>query len=253
VQSGGELLVPIQQTVLLLGATGRTGGRVLEQFLERGVGVRAIVRSASRLPGNSAGNANLQVVEASLLSLTDEELQRHLRGCQAVVSCLGHVLSFSGIFGRPRDLVAGAVARVCRGIAALQPAAPVKLIFMSSVSVHRPGGLDTIRGAAEKAFLWLLRALLPPAQDNQRAADYLQAEIGAGHQFVQWVGVRPDTLLDGGVTGYALHAGLKSSIFAPDKTNMANVAHFMCELATSPAAWDQWKGGLPVIVNAAPS
>jgi hypothetical protein len=32
--------MPTQQTVLLVGATGRTGGRVLEQLLGRGVGVR---------------------------------------------------------------------------------------------------------------------------------------------------------------------------------------------------------------------
>ena len=36
--------------VLLLGGTGRTGGRVLQQLLGRGVRVRAVVRSAERLP-----------------------------------------------------------------------------------------------------------------------------------------------------------------------------------------------------------
>jgi uncharacterized protein YbjT (DUF2867 family) len=242
--------MPVQQTVLLLGATGRTGGRVLTQLLERGVGVRVIVRSASSLPAGAAGNPNLEVVEASLLSLGDEELERHLRGCDAVISCLGHVLSFRGVFGPPRDLVTRAVARVCRGIAALRPAAPVRLILMSSVSVHRPGGLDTIRGWFEQAFLWLLRAVLPPAMDNQRAADYLHAEVGPASPFVQWVAVRPDALLDGDVTGYALHEGLKNSLFAPDKTNMANVAHFMCELATNPGTFQAWAGKLPVITNA---
>ena len=42
--------------VLVLGGTGRTGGRVLPQLLERGVEVRAIVRSAERLPAGVAGN-----------------------------------------------------------------------------------------------------------------------------------------------------------------------------------------------------
>lgn len=36
------------QGVLLLGATGRTGSRVLTELLDRGVPVRAIVRSADR-------------------------------------------------------------------------------------------------------------------------------------------------------------------------------------------------------------
>ncbi len=34
---------------------------------------------------------------------------------------------------------------------------------------------------------------------------------------------------------------------------MANVAHFMCELATDEAAWQRWKGCMPVIVNAGTS
>ena len=67
---------------------------------------------------------------------------------------------------------------------------------------------------------------------------------------MQWAVVRPDTLLEGDVSEYALHEGLVSSLFKPDSTNMANVAHFMCELATDPEAWDDWKGKLPVVVNA---
>jgi uncharacterized protein YbjT (DUF2867 family) len=56
--------------VLLVGGTGRTGGRVLAQLLERGLAVRAIVRSALRLPESARGSRLLNVVEADLLSLT---------------------------------------------------------------------------------------------------------------------------------------------------------------------------------------
>ena len=97
--------MPTQQTVLLVGGTGRTGRRALRQLLDRGIGVRAIVRSAGKLPPDVAGNPNLTVIEASLLALPDDELQRQLGGCDAVVSCLGHVLSLQGVFGPPRDLV----------------------------------------------------------------------------------------------------------------------------------------------------
>jgi hypothetical protein len=242
-----------QQTVLLVGATGRTGQRVLEQLLSRGVSVRVIVRSAGKLPAATANHPSLTVVEASLLSLPDEDLQRHLRGCDAVISCLGHVISFGGVFGPPRDLVARATARLCRGIEALRPARPVKFILMSSVSVNHPGGADTRRGALEKALVWLLRGLLPPARDNQQAANFLHDVIGTNHPFVQWAVVRPDALLEGDVSEYSLHDGLVNSLFAPGATNMANVAHLMCELVTSPQAWADWKGRLPVIVNATPT
>jgi len=134
-----------EHTVLVLGGTGRTGGGVLEQLLSRGVAVRAIVRSAGRLPAGAAGHAGLTVVEADLLSLSDDGLRRHVAGCDAVISCLGHVMSLKGMFGAPRDLVTRATTRVCQAIQALRPAEPVRLVLMSSVSVNRPGGLDTRR------------------------------------------------------------------------------------------------------------
>lgn len=242
--------MPAQQTVLLVGGTGRTGRRALQQLLDRGISVRAIVRSVGKLPAGVAGNPNLTVIEASLLSLPDDDLQRHLGGCDAVISCLGHVTSPKGIFGPPRDLVTRATARLCRGIEALQPAAPVKFILMSSVSVHRPLGLDSRRGSFERAFLWMLGGVLPPAKDNQRAAEFLLEKIGPNNAFVEWVVVRPDSLREGEVSAYALHEGLVNSLFAPASTNMANVAHFMCELVTNPKTWANWKGNLPVIINA---
>jgi len=243
--------MPTQQTVLLLGGTGRTGGRVLQQLLDRGIAVRAIVRSSAKLPPGTAGRPNLTVVEASLLSLRNEELQQHLRGCDAIISCLGHVISLKGIFGSPRDLVTRATMRMCGGIETLQPPVPVKLILMSSVSVNRPSGLDTLRGPFERAFLWGLCGVLPPAKDNQRAADFLLAKVGPNHAFVQWTVIRPDSLLPGDVSEYAAHEGLVNGLFAPGSTNMANVAHFMCELVTNPKTWADWKGKLPVVVNAA--
>jgi len=242
--------MPAQQTVVLVGGTGRTGGRVLKQLLDRGIAVRAIVRSSGKLPPDVAGNSNLTVIEASLLSLPDEELRQQLHGCDAVISCLGHVLSLKGIFGAPRDLVTKATMRLCHEVEALQPVEPVKFILMSSVSVNRPKGLDTRRGSLERAFLWALRGVLPPARDNQRAADFLVEKVGPNNAFAQWVVVRPDSLLEGEVSEYTLHEGLVDSLFKPGKTNMANVAHFMCELVTSPSAWADWKGKQPVVVNA---
>ena len=237
--------------VLLLGGTGRTGGRVLQQLLSRGVHVRAVVRSAERLPAGVAGDSQLAVVVADLLALSDEQVREQVEGCDVVISCLGHAASAQGLLGAPRDLVARSVERVYRAARELRPAQPLKLILMSSVSVNRAGGLDTRRGGLEKAVLWSLRGLLPPSRDNQCAADFLHDAIEPADPYVQWVAVRPDSLKDGDITEYALHEGLVDSLFRPGETNMANVAHFMCELATDATVWAAWQGKLPVIVNAA--
>jgi transcriptional regulator with XRE-family HTH domain len=184
------------------------------------------------------------------LSLTEEDLLRPMRGCDAVISCLVRSISLRGIFGAPRDLVTCAAAQVCAAVRDLRPSAPVRLILMSSVSVNVPRGLDARRGWFENAVLWLLRGLVPPSRDNQWTADFLWSDIGTADPFVEWVAVLPDTLVDGDVSEHALHEHLVSSLFAPDKTGRTNVAHFICELVTEPQTWDEGKHRLPVIINA---
>src|SRR5512140_2506474 len=103
-----------QLRVLLVGGTGRTGLRVLEELLGRGVQVRAIVRSQGRLPDRLTADAGLSVMEANLLSLGEEDLLAQVRGCDAVLSCLGHTINLTGIFGPPRDLVTRATKRLCQ-------------------------------------------------------------------------------------------------------------------------------------------
>lgn len=240
----------VGETVLVLGGTGRTGRRVIEQLLGRGVDVRAIVRSAGKVPAGAAANPRLAIVEADLLALGDAELRGHLRGCGAVICCLGHAQSLRGIFGAPRDLVTQAARRLCRAIEAGGPAAPIRFILMTSVSVSRPRPLDARRGRFERVLVAAVRGVLPAARDNQRAADFLCNEVGADHPFVQWVVVRPDTLVLGGVSEYAWHEGIVGSLFRPGRSAMANVAHAMCELATDRSVWDRWKGRWPVVVNA---
>ncbi len=235
--------------VLLLGATGRTGGRVLTHLLERGVPVRAIVRSADRLPAGLADDPRLTVVEADLASMPVSAYARQLIGMHAAISCLGHSVSLRGVFGPPRDLVERAVRALADAAASRGTGVPLRLILMSSVSVNRPGRADAQRGAGERAFLALLRGVVPPARDNQRAADVLAQERGEGDPAIEWVVVRPDSLIDGDVSEYRLSEELTASLFRPDTTRMANVAHFMADLATDEAVWQRWRGQMPVIAD----
>jgi len=118
----GDDAMPAQQTVLLIGGTGRTGGRVLEQLLSRGLNVRAVVRSAEGLPAGVVDDPRLTVLVADLPSLGDEELVRQVQGSDAVISCLGHVTSLRGILGPPRDLVTRAASLGWLGTASSWPA-----------------------------------------------------------------------------------------------------------------------------------
>ena len=149
---------------LILGGTGRTGGRVLTQLLDRGVPVRAIVRPGARLPGSAAGNPLLDVVPADLLALPPEVMARHLDDCDTVISCLGHSHTGRGTFGPPLDLVEQAVRNVWAAVSTAQPTAPVRVILMTGASVNQPGHADTRRGRGERAFLGGLRTVMPPAR-----------------------------------------------------------------------------------------
>jgi nucleoside-diphosphate-sugar epimerase len=237
-------------SVLLYGGTGRTGGRVLTLLLERGVTVRAIVRDVARLPDGVDGHPLLTTVEADLLGLAPGDLARHLDDCDTVVCCLGHTISVRGIFGRPRDLVTQAVRRTVTAVDVRRSAAPRRLILMSSVSVNQADHADTVRRGGERAFLTAVRALQPPAKDNQAAADFLALGVGPDNPTVEWVVVRPDTLEPGEASEYRVSPEIVASLFRPDHTRMVNVAHFMCELATDPDTWARWQGRMPVITDA---
>jgi nucleoside-diphosphate-sugar epimerase len=236
--------------VLLLGATGRTGGRVATELLGRGVPVRAIVRSAERLPSEVVRHRLVEVVEAELVTMSTPVLAGHLDGCDAVISCLGHPISVRGVLGPPYDLVHHAVQQVRDAVQMRQPDRPVRLVLMGSVSVNQPQHADVRRGAGERAFLGALRLLLPPSRDNQRAADFLTHGVGVESSLLDWTVVRPDTLTDGEVSEYVVHDAIVASLFRPDHTRMANVAHFMAEMVTDDATWQRWRSRMPVVVDA---
>lgn len=143
-----------------------------------------------------------------------------------------------------------ATRRIGRQIEAQKPAAPLRFLLMSSVSVHRDRAHGRRRGLFRRAFLWLVRTLVPPAPDNQRAADFLIQQIGSDSAFMERVAVRPDTLLDGLVSQDTLSRDLTHRVLAPASTQRANIAHFLCELLSDPATWAAWKGTLPAITNA---
>ena len=105
-------------TVLVAGASGKTGRLLVEQLLALGHTVRVIVRASHRFPKAVLDHPNITVVEASILDLSDEQMAELVKGCDAVVSCLGRVVSFQGIFGEPKKLCSDATRRLCNAIEA---------------------------------------------------------------------------------------------------------------------------------------
>lgn len=235
-------------TTLVVGASGATGRLVVEQLLAQEEAVKIIVRSAASLPDRLKQHKNLTIRQASLLDMSDAELQEQVQDCQAIISCLGHNLSFKGIFGKPRRLVTDAMHRLSQ--AAQHNGTPLKIILMNSTGCVNPQARESI-SRKESLVIGLLRHLLPPHADNEEAAAYLQTHFDSEHQLVEWVAVRPDSLIDEeAVSPYQLHASpVRSAIFDSGKTSRINVANFMSRLILDQKLWNQWRGQRPVIYN----
>lgn len=237
-------------TTLVVGASGATGRLLVGQLLDRDEHVRVVVRAKNSLPESLIADKRLSVTEASLLDLDANELQRHVDGCSAVASCLGHNLSFKGMFGQPRRLVTDATRRLCDAVRATRPDSPVRYVLMNS-SGNSNRDLDERISRAQQIIIWLLRHLLPPHADNEEAADYLRLHVGQHDPQIEWVAVRPDGLIDKQrVTPYeAFPSPTKSAIFDAGSISRINVADFMARLILDDAIWQQWQGQMPVVYD----
>lgn len=236
--------------ILVVGASGATGQLLVQQLLNRGQQVKVIVRSPDKLHGIARGPEHMSVIHASLLDIGDAELAQHVKGCVAVASCLGHSVSWKGIYGHPRWLVTDATKRLCLAIRANASKQPTKFVLMNTAGnsnrdLHEPVSFG------QRCVITLLRLLLPPHADNERAADYLRTCVGKDDSAIEWAAVRPDTLLDENVSSeYDVHPSpTRSALFSPGTTSRSNVAHFMTELITDDAVWRRWKSQMPVIYN----
>lgn len=235
---------------LVLGASGATGRQVVEQLLLKGQPVKLVARSLARLPESWNTNHQVTIIRAGISEVSVDEMVELLSDCQSVVSCLGHNLSIKDLFGKPRNLVAGAAELVCKAIEKNARQQAVKIVWMNTAG-NRNNDLNEKQSAAEKLVMALIRVLVPPHSDNEKAAGFLRQGVGKNHAYIQWVAVRPDTLIDEEkVSEYELYPSpVRSALFRPGKTSRINTAHFMARLATDNDLWNKWKGQMPVIYN----
>ena len=237
-------------TTLVVGASGATGQHLVSQLLKQGQHVRAIVRDAEKLPESLRNESRLFIIEASISELSDAKMAEHAAGCDAVASCLGHNITFKGMYRKPRRLVTDAAGRLCAVIKANKPEKPIKYVLMNT-SGNRNRDLNEPISFGQKCVIALLRLLLPPHVDNEKAADFLRTKIGQDNPMIEWTAVRPDGLInESEVTEYEVHPSpIRSAIFNAGKVSRINVAHFMATLIGNDDLWQKWKGQMPVIYS----
>jgi|SRR5579863_2992741 len=164
--------------LFLLGATGRTGRRVVDQALARGHAVTAIIRR----PGALQAREGLRVEAADARSADD--LTPLLVGHDVVISCLGQ--RARGDASLLRDAAAAALTAMGRAGMRRYLVVSQGLVFPS----RNPAVL-------------LLRLILA-----RYVADSVAMERLVIASDVDWTIVRPPRLLDGGVAkGYRIEVG----------------------------------------------
>jgi nucleoside-diphosphate-sugar epimerase len=237
-------------TTLVAGASGETGKHLVEQLLKSKQKVKVIVRSTEKLPESWQNNDLLTIIQANILDISVDKMAEYVQDCDAVTSCLGHNMSWKGIYGKPRKLVTNAVKLLCEAITKNAPNKPIKFVLMNTTG-NSNKDLNEPISVGQKFVIGLLRLLLPPHVDNEKAADYLRTKIGRKNNFIEWVAVRPDGLVNENVvTEYEIYPSpTRSAIFDAGKISRINVGHFMAELISEKDLWNRWKGQMPVIYS----
>lgn len=233
--------------VLVIGASGATGKLVIQNALKRENKVKAIYRESSIIPNNFADNQYIEIVKGNITEFSMEQLNNLIMDCDAVICCLGHNLSFKGIFLPPYKLVFGTVINIFDIMRSRNLYKKFILMNTTGYTNSKIGEKNTF---GENFILSLLKIFLPPHRDNMLAADFLINKIGKDSN-MEWVAVRPDSLIDESFESEyeVLDQKKTSPIFNPGKTSRINVSHFMVDLLTNNDLWNKWKFKTPVIYN----
>ena len=163
--------------------------RLVVELLNRGHVVKAIVRSPEKLPSFIREHDAFKMIQGSVLELDNKAIAKHVKGCDAVASCLGHNLSLKGIYGHPRKLVTDTTQELCESIMASFSEYPIKFVLMNTAGNRNPDRNEEV-SVGQKCVLGLLRLALPPVVDNENAAEYLRTTIGKKQSSNRMVGCK---------------------------------------------------------------
>jgi nucleoside-diphosphate-sugar epimerase len=233
--------------VLILGGSGATGKLVGMQLIKRQINCRVVVRENAILPENMIDNPLIEIKRGNISEFDNSEMKSLIQGCNAIVCCLGHNITMKGMFGKPRNLVFDTIKKVCEEA---KEKTGIRIILMSTTACTN-SKIGEKKSLWEKLILSILKLLLPPHLDNVKAADCLQNDIKESTGTIEWVAVRPDTLINNDAeSAYEVFdSPIRSPLFDAGTVSRINVSNFMIRLLTNNDLWQQWRFKMPVVYN----
>jgi len=216
--------------VLVLGANGATGFKVVTQLLKQGINVKALTRNVEKFD-SIKNREHIEVLKASILEIDNQMLKQYLSDVDAVISCLGHNITLKGLFGKPYTLVADALIRIVNSFNENNKNKTIKIIWMNTTACINKLQSEKFKNN-ENFVMRIMSFLLPPQRDNELSLGYLIDTVGISNKHIEWIAVRPDTLINEvEVSEYIVHPSpIRSPIFDAGKTSRINVADFMVSL-----------------------
>lgn len=163
----------MRMKIAVLGATGQTGQHLVQQALQQGHSVTAVVRNPAKL---TVQHDNLKVVEASIFSA--DSLKDHFEGQDAVMSCLGFPASFF-------SAVTGYTLSMNAMVNAMREAKVNRLITMTSWYTDPNSG-------AQSTFM--IRFLLLPMIRSVLTNMFQMEQFLQKTDDINWTVVRPPGL-----------------------------------------------------------
>lgn len=197
--------------ILILGATGRTGRLVLEEALDRGHEVTALVRDPARL-----GETDALVLTGT--PYEPGEIDRAIDGCDAVISCLNISRRSDNPFSRlvaPKDLMSRSTGLA---IAAMIERGIRRIAVISSL------GVGDSRPRLPAVFVWF--AALTNIRHAMR--DHERQEQALRDSGLDWTIVRPAMLHDG--PSGELTVALTNDEPLGSRTSRRAVARFLIQI-----------------------
>jgi putative NADH-flavin reductase len=211
-----------EMKLTIIAATGGIGRELLEQALDSGHDVTAVVRNPGKL------SRDVRTITADMSAPDPAALESAIRGADAVLSGLGpYSNANAGIASQgTRAVVAAMKAAGVRRIVAVSaaPVATVPTPSRPSPPRHDPG---------DGFFMRHLFSRIASARFGKVYADLAQMEKILEQSDTDWTAVRPPQLTDKPFTG-TYRTAYGQNIRGGYSIPRADVAHFMLEVLDRP-------------------
>jgi len=190
--------------ILIIGGTGGTGRQIIQQALEEGHQVTALVRSPEKI---KIINAHLQIVKGNVLDR--ESVKRAVQGQEAVLSALGHKKFFI-----KTNILSEGTKNI---IDAMEQYKANRFICITSLGIG---------DSRFKLGLYYTLFVIPFIVFFYFLGKEKQEKLIRNSK-LDWTIVRPGQLTNGKRTGTYKHGPNVGSYILTKMISRANVAHFM--------------------------